>query len=65
MRSPLLDFYLLRNSSGIPSTPPVAAHKRKREQAGTPRTPPRGLAGPLDPPAQELAILTFSKTCIQ
>jgi len=30
--------------------PPAAAGWRRK--AGTPRTPPRGLAGPLEPPAE-------------
>jgi hypothetical protein len=37
LNAPILN--LRRNSSGIPSMPPVAAHKRKREKAGTAASP--------------------------
>ena len=39
------------NSSAIPATPPVAAHKRKREKAGTPHAP-AGDSRPLHPYTQ-------------
>ena len=44
------------NYSGLFSlVPPLAAGWRR--MAGTPRTPPRGLAGPLEPPAEELQCI--------
>jgi len=50
---PLQDVILFTsgNNSGIfaLAPPPAAGWGRK---AGTPRTPPRGLAGPLEPPAE-------------
>jgi len=55
--TPARDVTTLQNSTAPIQVPLFSRRLRRRDvgrNAGTPRTPPRGLAGPLEPPAEQL-----------